>query len=189
MTDPIQNLWASQERDARPFAPTDLTRRARVLHRRVVRRDAIEYAAGGIAALIFGWIALSTPEWSIQAACALVVIGMGVVMWNLWKRRMPAPLEALGATGIDYYRAELVRLREALASVTRWYLAPLVPGLVAFLVAVGWVTARTAPVWLASVTTGVALAIIAGMFWFIRCLNRAAADRLDEEIRALDAER
>jgi hypothetical protein len=155
----------------------------------VVRRDAIEYVAGGVGALAFVWIALTTPEWSIRAACALIVIGMGVVMRNLWKRRMPAPPEALGVAGIHYYRAELVRLRDTLASVTRWYLAPLAPGLVAFLLAVGWATARTAPVWLASVTTGIGLAIVTGMFWFIRHLNRAAADRLDDEIRSLDAER
>lgn len=189
MTDPIHELWTSQERDARPLSPAELARRARMLHRRLARRDAIEYAAGSIAALAFVWIALTTPEWSIRAACALIVIGMGVVMWNLWKRRMPAPPEALGATGLDYFRAELVRQRDSLASVARWYLGPLVPGLTAFFLASGWVTARTAPVWLALVTTGTGLAIMGGLFWFIHRLNRAAADRLDQEIRALDAER
>jgi hypothetical protein len=189
MNDPLRQLWTTQESDAHGFDPAALDRRARMFHRRIMRRDAIEYAASALVVVIFGGIAFATPEWSLRIACLLIIAGIIVVVRNLWTRRMPAPPEALGTAGLDYYRTELVRQRDSLASVERWYIAPMVPGMVAFLMASGWIAARTTPLWLALASTAVTLAFVTGVAWVIRRLNHIAARRLDREIRDIDVQR
>ena len=64
-----------------------------------------------------------------------------------------------------------------------------IPATRPFLIASGWIAARTAPLWLALATTAVTLAFVAGVFWVIRRLNHIAAQRLDREIRDIDAQR
>ncbi|MHA6719941.1 hypothetical protein ACX40Y_10890 [Sphingomonas sp. RS6] len=184
MNDRISSLWRDDACDARPPDPAAMAAAEARLRRRVRRRDAIEYVAGGIGAATFVWIGWSAPEPLLRLACGMIVIGTAFTLWNLWRRRPKAPDP--GLTSAAFYRMQLVAQREALASVWRWYLAPVVPGMLLFLLATGEVIGRTLPlrhVLFALATAGLpAVAVFVG----IHLLNRRAARRVQSAIDALD---
>ncbi|MDF7776667.1 hypothetical protein P1X14_15525 [Sphingomonas sp. AOB5] len=188
MSDSILALWSTDQKDATGLTPDEIERRARLLRRRVMRRDAIEYGAGVIVLAGFGWAIAALPVWSIRISCIAIMIGTIAVMINLWRRRIPEPSAAFGGASIAFCRDQLVRQRDMLASVWRWYLGPFMPGVLMFLVAVGWETARHKP--LAAAIIGVAIPAIPvlGMFVLVHFLNRIGARRLQAEIIAIDRE-
>lgn len=186
MTDP-RDLWASQPVAPMRVAPEMLERRARGLERRVAWRNAIEYCAGGAVVLLFGAMGMHASDRLLRVACAAIVLGVIVVMWGLHRRGAARRLDASAAPVRDHYRAELVRQRDALAGVWRWYLAPLAPGLALFFAALWRSVATTGGT--AAANTAIlpaaliAVAVFAGIHW----LNRIAARRLTAAIAALDA--
>ena len=183
MTDPLQSLWAAQDADAQPPSADALRRRARRLHRRVWLRDSLEYAAAAVVVAVFAWYAQRSPNGVYTAGCVAIIAGALTVAAGLWRRRARRTPGAEATA--DHLRSELVRQRDLLASVPRWYLAPMVPGLLLF----------NAGVWLARVSqsparanlgAAVALALLAGATAGIWWLNKAAARRLDADIISLD---
>jgi hypothetical protein len=81
---------------------------------------------------------------------------------------------------ITFYRSELVRQRDLLQSVWRWYLLPFVPGFIVTIT--GRVLQQGAP-WSRLIGT---LAVVAGLMWVVWWGNQRAAARLQERIDALD---
>jgi len=186
MTDPVRDLWASQPvAPVRP-SPGELDRHARRLDRRVRQRNALEYGAGAIPILVFGAMTLSHGDPLMRLASAAIVLGVIVVLYNLHRRAGASRVEDWAASILDHHRAQLVRQRDALASVWRWYLAPLVPGL-ALLFAGVW-RLRSASDGPAAATLAmlppvlIAFIVFAGIHW----LNRIGARRLTRAITALD---
>jgi len=186
MTDPIRDLWASQPIAPLRLSPEELGRRARHLDRRVRRRNALEYGAGAIPILVFGAMAIAPVEPLMRLAAVVIVLGVLVVVCGIHRRAGASRAEDWAAPILDHHRAQLVRQRDALGSVWRWYLAPLVPGLVLLFASV-WrnvhdtagasaATARIIPPVL------IAAIVFAGIHW----LNRVAARRLTRAIAALD---
>lgn len=186
MTDPVCDLWTSQ-----PIAPLnpsleELSRRAHRLDRQVRLRNALEYAGGAIPILVFGAMAIAPVDPLMRIASAIIVAGIVVVMWGLHRRAAASRAEDWGAPILEHHRAQLVRQRDALAGVWRWYLAPLVPGLVLLFASI-W-QARLAIVGPEAATLAIlppvliAIAVFAGIHW----LNRAAARRLSRVIATLD---
>ncbi|MGN6271108.1 MAG: hypothetical protein ACTHM0_14580 [Sphingomonas sp.] len=186
MTDPIRDLWTSQPiAPVRP-SPEELDRRARGLDRRVRRRNALEYGAGAIPILVFGAMALGHGDPLMRLASVVIVLGVIFVLYGLHHRAGASRVEDWAAPILDHHRAQLVRQRDALAGVWRWYLAPLVPGL-ALLFAGVW-RLRSASDGIAAATIAmlppvlIAVVAFAGIHW----LNRVAARRLTRAIAALD---
>jgi hypothetical protein len=186
MTDSITTLWAQRYNDAVPLDAEALARADRHFRRRIRRRDTIEYVAGALASGVFVNTAIRTPDWGVRIACAAIILGTLIVLYNLWRRRPAAQGAALGAPSLAFHRATLAAQRDALATVWRWYLAPVVPGMMLFLLAVLRASAQHMPFWAALLAiTGVALPVV-GIFWGIHCLNRVGARRLKAMIDALD---
>ncbi|MDK2767257.1 MAG: hypothetical protein KYX69_06005 [Sphingomonas sp.] len=185
MSDPIVTLWTAQHTDARAPSPAELTERARVLRRRVWRRDATEYAAGALAAGVFGWMGLASPDWGVRIACLVQIAGLLVVMRNLWTRRPVDDPAALDRDALSHLRALLTAQRDALASVGRWYIGPMLPGMILFLGAVSRVTATNTGWGPALIVAALAAAIVCGVLYGVLRLNRHAARTLDDQIAAL----
>lgn len=188
MTDRIKALWAREAQGAGARSPAALAQAAAALRRRTLRRDAVEYAAGALVAAVFAGYAWGHDDLLFRIGCALVIAGTAVVMRNLWRRRVRDLPAGLGETIAAHYRAQLVAQRDALASVWRWYLAPVVPGMAVFLTAVTIDASARMPAPAALGAAAIAAAAVAGGFWFIHRRNRAAAARLDKEIALLDDE-
>jgi len=188
MSDPIVTLWTAQHQDARGPSPAELAERARVLRRRVWRRDATEYAAGALAAAAFAWMGLASPDWGVRIACLVQVLGVLVVMRNLWTRRPTDDPAALDRDALSHLRALLTEQRDALASVGRWYIGPMLPGMILFLAAVSRVTATKTGWGPALIVAALAAAIVCGVFYGVLRLNRHAASMLDSQIAALGSD-
>ena len=189
MSDPFIKLWTAQAQDARGLSHDELARRSRLLRRRVLRRDLIEYAAGLFVVVAFGWVGVALPIWSMRIACAVTVAGVCIVLWNLWRRRPKDDPAGLARDAHAYLRNQLVVQRDMLASVGRWYLGPLVPGMALFFLASTHVDAQTRPLATALAIGAGGLGFAALIFWGVFALNRRAARMLDQQIAALDAGR
>ncbi|MFL9840953.1 hypothetical protein ABS767_08275 [Sphingomonas sp. ST-64] len=189
MSDPFITLWTAQERDARGLSHDELARRSRLLQRRVLRRDLIEYAAGLLVIFIFGRFALDAQAWPMRVACIVTIVGTCAVMWNLWRRRPHDDPAALARDAHGYLRSQLVEQRDALASVARWYLGPFMPGMTLFVGAMVHESAQRMPLAAALVIGAIGAGVIAATFWMVLGLNRRAARSLDQQIAALDAGR
>lgn len=186
MTDRLQALWTTEGSDAQPLTPEAARIRVQTLDRRARLLDMVEYVAAAAVVVIFAIYWANAANDVIASGCALVILGTVAVVAGLWKRRsLPGPNTLIDPQA-DHLRKQLVRRRDALASVASWYLAPSVPGLAAF--AAGHWVDQAAWVGTASATivTLVSLTVIALGFAVIWCLNRRAAAEYDKEIEALN---
>lgn len=186
MTDTIQAIWANECADARPLTPEALRRRADELRRSTLLRDFAEYFAAGAVIATFSLYAIYAANLFIAGGSALVILGTLAVTIGLWQRRPSRATDVRADTHIAYLRAQLVRHRDAAASVARWYLAPVLPGLCVLQVGywmeqapqVGAVGAT-----MAAVAVVILVTIVFSSIWW---LNRRAALAYEQEIKALD---
>lgn len=188
MSDPIIQLWANQPVSPVPIDASDMAAQADRLASRIRRRDAIEYAASAIVVVAFGWIGYALDDALFRIACAVIIFGTLVVARNLWTRRVRPDLALLGQASHIHYRAQLVRQRDSLASVWRWYLGPFVPGLLLFQFAVWRLTAQVMGPTDATIGLLPTALPIFAVFLGIHWLNRMAAQRMTRLIEALDRE-
>lgn len=186
MTDRIQALWTAEGSDAQPLTPKTARIRVQALDRRARLVDIVEYLAAAAVIVIFAVYWSNAANDVIASGCALVILGTAAVVAGLWKRRSVSSTDTLGETQADYLRSQLVKRRDAIASVAGWYLAPSVPGLAVF-AAGHWIDqARWVGTASATVISLASMTVLALGFAAIRCLNRRAAAAYDKEIEALN---
>jgi hypothetical protein len=164
----------------------DIHVRAERFQSRIRVRNWIEYAAGAVVIVAFTAMALEAPNWGVRAGTGLIILGVFIIAWNLATLAGAARRDE-GMAWADFHRAELVRQRDALRSVWRWYLAPVVPGLAVFIAASAFSTGL--PLAGGLVVTLLGFAWIGAVFAAIAWINARAARRLDAEIAALDRAR
>lgn len=196
MTDPLIDLWTDSEEE--PMTETlDLTAiaaRADQLDRQLTRRNLVEVVMGLAVSLFFGVVG------AVALASGAVGFGVGGLLLSLGGAAIAVQIRRLGrAPEADHaaptrdflaaHRAELRHQIDLLQAVPRWYLGPLVPGMVVFaagaplerFAAGGSSLAETA------VTAGASLALVGVVLGVVVRLNRRAARTLQEELDALDA--
>ncbi|TMM49881.1 hypothetical protein [Qipengyuania marisflavi] len=184
-----QDFWLSQENDAAFSTAGICEKRNSRFERTVRRRNLLEFAAGLVVILTMGSAAIAAmiaSDFLMAGAQASLVFGVVAVLWKLrcdgsnLVRTPEMPCR-------DYFRHQLVRQRDLLRTVPKWYLAPMIPGVLAIYGLVtaqvasrhGWATALDG-VWLP--LGGTAL-----FFGFVAWLNAKTAQGLDQQIAALDA--
>ncbi|MCK0128403.1 hypothetical protein [Erythrobacter sp. F6033] len=189
MNTPPLPEWCEAAPEAAFSPPTDCAARADRFERRIKRRNIVEYAAGIIVAIVSGVGAIAflrEGEGLLSIAMALMALGAVTVMWGLYRRgsnliRRPED------QCLTHLRRQYQRQYDALRSVPRWYLAPLVPGL-AMLYAVrlsqsaqqiGWAEAASQAI--IPVTTSIA--VFAG----VALLNWWAAQGLKSKLSSLNS--
>ncbi len=189
MTDSLLDRWAAEGADAHFTGPHELAHKRTEFERRIRRRNLIEYAAGGFVVPVFAWLAWQAAragEMILTLGWLLGIAGMAVVLTSLYHRASNLPHRP-ETDCRSHLRSQLEHQRQALASVPRWYLAPLVPGVALVLVGsmlpialnLGWGVALAG----IAVPTAIVVAIFTGIAW----LNRRAARFLENEIAELDA--
>ena len=153
----------------------EIRRRAGKFQKKIYWRNAREYAAALTVVVFVGLGLWLTSDALLRVAFGLMIAGLLYVMWHLHRRGSSRSLPAdLGlASGIEFYRRELERQRDLLDSVWAWYLGPLIPGFVAFIVAY-------------HMHIGHSLAVTA-LVVFVWLLNHRAARRLQRQIDELNA--
>jgi hypothetical protein len=184
--DPLQSLWTKQKEEPFAMSVADIRERASRFQTRIQLRNGIEYGAGAIVILAFTAIALATPDWGIRAAVVLIIAGVLYISWKLATLAGAASKDD-AVSWVDFHRNELVRQRDAVASVWRWYLAPLLPGVTAFILASVVSPADPDVPLIARIGAGaIGVAWVAAVFFGIAAINKHAANRLQAEIDKLD---
>lgn len=184
----LHKLWATPPAEPFSISLEEVRRRARKFQSRIRMRNLTEYAASAVVIGAFTWIAMLIPVPVVRLGAVLLVLGTLYVCWKLHTlaRATSGAEMDRSASLMDFHRAELVRQRDAVASVWRWYLAPFAPGALIFVAGAlfspdtGLPFMAQLPVFLSS------LAIMGGVAGAVIALNNRAARQLDAEIAALD---
>ncbi len=174
-------LW--QDDDAAPASlPLDeIKHRARRFGEQVHKRNRREYIASAIVAGAFAIYAVILPGFLLKIGSLMMIAGIVVVVWQL-SHRTSRPESTTATTDVrTHYRARLVVEEQMLASVGRWYLGPLLPGLIVFMVGQAAVTGHLDPLGITFYIT-VPASLFGGIWW----LNRRAAAMLRRQIDRLD---
>jgi hypothetical protein len=133
----VKELWLSQPVEGIKMSAEEIRNRATKFEKKVMWRNVREYVAGAIAAALFASFLIQSHDVFFRAACALMIAGLAYMAYQLHRRasvrRMPADLGA--ENSLQFHRSELERQLDFIRHIWRWYLAPLVPGMVTFSVA------------------------------------------------------
>lgn len=188
--DPFQSLWTRQTAEPFTMTLTEIHSRAGRFRATIRTRNLTEYAAAILVLGVFGWMAWLIPQPVVKAGAILIMLGTAYVAYALHRRggtgkMLPDGMQPLA----DYHRGELVKQREALASVWRWYLLPFVPGVLVFVGGVSFAPETGLPLVARLVQFATATGFVAILFTGICWLNIRAAKQLDAEIAALDEAR
>jgi hypothetical protein len=197
MTDELQRLWHSAPPDKEKIDMEALKKRGSKLRRKVRVRNAVETAAAVVVLYLFGkdaYAALTAGDHLSALGGALVMAGAVVVVAVLWRRgsnMRPPMIDAPTSEQIAFHRGALVRQRDLLRSVPRWYLGPFVPGILVLFVAQARNALLGEGLPSAALDRGALLAgnlaLVVLVFVAVAWLNARAARKLDAEIAALDA--
>lgn len=179
----VQSLWQGQPATGDTVTLHELRRRSRRLTRIVSRRNLREYVAAAMAIVTCGYLAWKAPLMPLmRVGFVLSVPGVIFIVYHLHRhgaaRAMPADMALTSC--LAFHRGELERQRDLLRGVWRWYIAPLVPGLI--LICLGPVLAHPEQAWRA-------IGLFAGTLVFFALIgeaNRYAAKRLQARIDALE---
>jgi hypothetical protein len=186
--DPAKQAWQSTVAVGGPLPLDQLRRNADKFYRLIRLRNRIEFAACLLVVVVFTAYAFLLPVETVRVGAATVVGGTFVVAWQLHRRAsaLVPPDEALAAATLAHQRAQMVRQRDALASVFYWYLLPFMPGLLLMIFG-------------AAIEQGFgilghlrwndwgAVSLTAALFVFVWWLNRRAARKLQKGIEEIDA--
>lgn len=177
----LRGLWLLGDDALAPLPLDEIKRRAGRLGDVVQRRNRIEYIAAAIVVVGFAFYAVILPGLLLKVGSLLTIAGALFVAWQLARRTSRPDPAAETADIRSHYRARLVREEHMLARVGRWYLAPMLPGLIVFTAGQGAVWGFAKPIGFAAFVA-FTLLVFAGVWW----LNRRAAAMLRAQIGRLD---
>lgn len=187
--DDIRSLWQSMPVTPLAISAEEMRAKAKKFEHKIRRRNVIEYAASVLVVAIFGWYATfpvpATPLWPI--ANLMIIAGILVAAWNLHRKaRASTPPATASATAlVDFQRAEFIRQRDALRTIWRWYIFPIVPGLIVWFIAVTVGIPVKDPVRHA-ISLGITILVVLLVFGGIVLMNLLGAAHLQRQIDALD---
>jgi len=191
----LLNLWQSQSSELIPMPVEKLRQASDMLTRRVYWRNLREYAAAALVVAAFGYCFFKFDAMLVRLGAGLTIAGALLMAFQLHRKgsaaNRTAGMEAKSC--LEFYRSALVRQRDLLSSVWKWYLLPFAPGMVLFLIGqLQFVLDQPAAhlhYGLIALVFGLTFAGCAGVFALVGTLNRRAAKDLQSQIDALDAAR
>ena len=183
--DPLQTLWTQQKEEEFTMSLADVQNRASTFQSTIRRRNLIEYLAAALVVGIFAWMVVIIPVPVVQIGAAMIAAGAVYVAYKL-HTLAGAGEPDMAQSVVTFHRAELVRQRDALKSVWRWYLAPFIPGALVFVGGTQFSSDINMPLVARLLGLGTSLGIFAVIFGGIFWLNQRAAKKLDAEIVQLD---
>jgi hypothetical protein len=186
----LQEMWQCQPTEGITMSAEEVRNRAIKFEKRVFWRNGREYAGALIAAAVFAVSFEKTDDLGMRLAFAVLIAGLGYVVYQMHKRAAAVPASEMGAKPyVQFHRQELERQRDYLRHIWRWYLGPLVPGMIALAAASFRLEyARSHNLSAFQLLKGLGpLAIIFLLFVLIWKINQWAATALQKEIDALTA--
>ena len=127
----LKSLWKSQPLDAETVSLDAIRGAAKGFNATILRRNRQEELAGYLVMLIFGVFAWRQGSTMMRAGGVLIILGTLVMLYQLRKRGAigTLPTQGVASTYVDYFRAELVRQRDAVQAIWLWGIIPPMPGI------------------------------------------------------------
>ena len=183
----IREIWQSQQVEGIQMPLEEIRQKAGKFRSKILRRNLREYVAALAVIVFFGYCFVHSHDALSRAAFGLNIAGMLYVVYQLHMRGSARSLPADWGleSCLEFHRRELERQRDLLRGVWRWYLGPLVPGLV--LIEVGIWRGKVGNVSHAAVSLILIILGVAAVFVLIGKMNQRAAAMLQRRIDELDA--
>ena len=179
--DDLRRLWKSQADDLPGLSLDIVQTRARMLERRVHRRNMGEYAAALVVAAFVLPRIWTAPNGVLAIGGTVLLAGIAYVMYRMHAfgsaRTMPSDLAIRSC--VEFHRAELERQRDLLQNIWTWYLLPFWPGMGLILIGT---TMERPDRWPLALGTAV-LAVL--MAFQIAWMNKRSAKTIQEMIDRL----
>lgn len=188
----LQTLWQNQPIEPTQLSPEEIRVKAARFQRTVRYRNLREYIAAVVVIVLFSRYAWNANTWLAQVASALIVAGALYIMFQLYTRAasLRGPGAESGAETAEscarFHLRELERQRDMLRTIWRWYLGPLVPGVLVMFLNVflaAWGKGSFAIV----ITLASALIPVL-IFFAVWRFNAVGARKLQHEIDAIELE-
>lgn len=154
--------------------------------RKIGWRNVREYVAAIAVVLFFAYEFWRAGDPLARIGFGMIIAGTIYVVAHLYLKGAgsPLPRDAGLSSYIEFQRRELVRQRDLLSSVWRWYLGPLVPGLAVLIVAF-W-RANPGHLKFMGLYAAIYAGVVAALFLGIARMNTSAARKLQRQIDELD---
>jgi MFS family permease len=182
--DDFQRLWQSQETPKTEKNMQTLMNEATRFQSTVKRRNAAEYLAGAFVMMCFSVLALGDGHVVTRAGALLLAIGTGVMIANIRLRGRASdespPIHVATSDLVAWHRRELRRQLVLLRNVPLWYVGPIVPGVLVFIVGGYLAHPERWPVHL------LVLAVCGLTLAAIIMRNRRGAAKLEQQLRDLE---
>lgn len=183
----IKSLWQSQTAEKQPLSLGDVRHKAKKFQRKIWWRNGREYIVGLILLPILVRGIVTTESLFLRIGNSLLVAASLFVIYYLWTKgsSRSLPQDRVSENCLAFHRRELVRHRDLLRTVWKWYLGPFIPGILVIFAGAVAVVVDRGPSYMLRAAAGIIF--VTFIFFGIGWLNKRAAKKLDEEIRALDS--
>jgi hypothetical protein len=183
--DDICKAWQGQGGGAAPFSLEQLRGKAGTFQTQIERRNVAEYVGMALGLPVFLYSMCQSPFVWMRVGDGLMVAGVTYMGYQLHRRGSSSamPADMAWKNCLEFHRGELERQRDALVSIWKWYLGPVVPGLLT-LIGGAAVSAFQRSTAAGMKALGIA-AMVAMALWFVGWLNRRAAGKIQKQIDEL----
>lgn len=185
--DDLQAKWQAHDHGIRLNIDADLLlkevrRNHRALELQLWQRDFGEIVAAVLITGVFVTLAVLMHQWTLLlCAAGSLFVGLFFVFDRVKQRRQRSVLGDSLQSTIEASLAEVQHQIWLLRNILWWYLLPLVPGLVAFLVTTSWQTPGSGLA--EQIVIAVVGLICAGAFWSVYRINQREIKRTLEPRR------
>jgi hypothetical protein len=189
MNDPAKQAWQASVEIAGAPPLEEVRTGVNRFYRFISWRNGIEYVACAIGAVSFSVYVFTTSHLFQKVGSVMIVAAIIFVAWQLHRRAgAMAPEDAGTMPLLAFSRAQMVRQRDALRGLFWWYILPLLPGMLVFLLGTtaakrGETTTLVMPGWPEWTFIAAMAAFIALACW----LNIHFAGKLQKHIDEIDA--
>jgi hypothetical protein len=128
----LQQIWQCQPVEGIKMSAAEIRSRSGKFQKKIMWRNVREYVAGLIAAVLLVSSFVKSHDVLTRVAFAMLIAGLGYLAYQLHRRASARSLPASMGTEscLQFHRSELERQRDFVSHIWRWYLGPLIPGLV-----------------------------------------------------------
>lgn len=183
----VKELWQSQATEGMRMSVEQIRSEAMRFERKIGQRNLREYVAALFVILFFAIEFVRMHDLMLRVGYGLIIAGTSYVIWHLLTKGAPGRMreDAGRSSWIEFRRAELVRQRELLGSIWRWYIGPLIPGvIVVFIAAIRAAHAARHSLIIWTADAVFVVAVFLGIAW----LNKKAERKLERQIEELEVQ-
>lgn len=182
----LRKAWQGEQEAPLILSVEQLRQRSWQFRRRLWMRNAAEYGAAAVIAVVNGFYMWLFHSMLMRVGAALMMVGLVYIVLQLHRRGSARALPLAAAPSLDFLIGELSRQRDLLRNVWEWYLLPLFPGITVFLFGASKLRDAGGSLIVPERSIVMTTALVVVGFALIAFANRANSRGLQRQIDALE---